>query len=82
MIIQNDEVKEIIVEIPDHHKHIRIRICLQDETELTFQEATIANMVRAYITVKTHPQKHGIRLRGKALSEKKKGFAEWQLVEE
>lgn len=82
MIIQNEDVKEIIIEIPDYHKHIRTRIYLQDGTEITFQEATIANMVRAYVTVKTHPQKHGVRLRGKTLSEKKKGFANWQLIEQ
>lgn len=82
MTIQNEDVKEIIVEIPDNHKHIRTRIFLQDETELTFQEATIANMVRAYITVKTHPQRQLVRLRGKALTEKKKGYADWQLTEE
>ncbi len=82
MIIQNEDIREIIVEIPEHHKHIRTRISLQDETEVTLQEAAIANIVRAYITVKTHPQKHKIILRGQTLSEKKKGFADWQLIEE
>jgi hypothetical protein len=50
--------------------------------EFVFQEATVANIVRAYITLKTDPVKASVRLRGKKLAERKQGYAEWQLVEE
>jgi hypothetical protein len=82
MIIANEEVKELIAEIPEGHKHLRTTITLHDGRSFTFQEATIANLVRAYITVKTHPQLTMIRLSGRKLDVRKEGYAEWQLVEE
>lgn len=82
MIIHNRDIKELTAEIPEGHKHLRVKMVLQDGTEMTFQEATIANLVRAYITVKTHPSTTEVILKGKQLSERKEGYAEWQLVEE
>jgi hypothetical protein len=82
MVIANEAIKELIAEIPESHKHLRTTIVLHDGREFTFQEATIANLVRAYITVKTHPAMTRIRLAGKKLSQRKDGYAEWQLLEE
>jgi hypothetical protein len=82
MLIHNEDIKELTVEIPEGHKHLRTTITLQDDTEFVFQEATIANLLRAYIMVKTHPIKRKVALKGKSLSERKDGYAEWQLVEE
>lgn len=82
MIIHNEDIKELIAEIPEGHRHLRITIVLQDGTEMVFQEAAVANLVRAYITVKTHPAKKRVVLKGKRLDERKENFAEWQLVEE
>ena len=81
MVIRNEDVKELLAEIPEGHKHMRITIVLQDGTEITFQEATAANFVRAYITVKTHPVQRKVRLSGCRLTERKEGYAEWQLLE-
>ncbi len=82
MIVHNSDIKEIITEIPDGHKHLRTTIVFQDGKSMTFQEATIANLVRSYIDIKTHPVKNSIRLKGSKLEEIKEGFAEWQLVED
>ncbi len=82
MIITNEEVKELIAEIPEGHKHLRTAIMLHNGQAFTFQEATLANLVRAYITVKTHPKKQMMRLSGKKSADRKEGYAEWQLVEE
>jgi allophanate hydrolase subunit 2 len=82
MDIANEEVKELITEIPEGHKHLRTTIVLQNGTSFTFQEATIANLVRAYIAVKTHPRQAGVRLTGRKLDERKEGYAAWQLLEE
>lgn len=82
MKISNEDIREILVEIPEGHKHIRTKITLQDNTELVFQEAAIANITRAYITVKTHPQKKSVKLKGRQLTDKKAGYADWQLLEE
>jgi hypothetical protein len=81
MIVSNEEVKSVIVEIPDGHRHLRTTIVLQDGREFTFQEATIANLVRAYINVKTHPVHTGVRLTGQRMTVRKDDFAEWQLLE-
>jgi hypothetical protein len=81
MIVSNDEIRGVIVEIPEGHRHLRTTLVLQDGREFTFQEATIANIVRAYIMVKTHPVHTAIRLTGRHLSERKRDFAEWQLLE-
>jgi len=80
MIIHNEDIKELTAEIPEGHKHLRTTIVLQDGTEFVFQEATIANLVRAYIMVKTHPVKRKVTLKGEKLTERKNGYAEWQLV--
>jgi hypothetical protein len=82
MKIRNEDIKEILLEIPEGHKHIRTTITLQDGSELVLQEAAIANITRAYITVKTHPQKTSVKLKGTPLNEKKAGYADWQLLEE
>jgi hypothetical protein len=82
VILHNEDIKELVAEIPEGHKHIRTTIVLQDGTELEFQEAAIANLVRAYITVKTHPAKRRVVLNGEKLSDRKDGYAEWQLIED
>jgi hypothetical protein len=82
MNIRNEDIKEILVEIPEGHRHIRTKITLQDDTEMVLQEAAIANITRAYITVKTHPQKESVKLKGRQLTDKKDGYADWQLLEE
>ncbi len=82
MNIRNEDVRELIAEIPEGHKHLRTAIILNDDTEIVFQEATIANLVRAYITVKTHPKISKVKLKGERLTERKNGYAEWQLLEQ
>lgn len=82
MIIVNEDVAEVHVEVPEGHRHLRTKIVLKDGVELVFQEATVANIVRAFIAVKTDPVKGSVRLKGRRLQERKEGFAEWQLIEE
>lgn len=82
MVITNEEVQELIAEIPEGHKHLRTTIKLHDGSSFTFQEATIANLVRAYITVKTHPKRTNVHLVGRKLDLRKEGYAEWQLAED
>ncbi|UCG78940.1 MAG: hypothetical protein JSV21_03675 [Nitrospirota bacterium] len=82
MIISNEDVKELITEIPEGHKHIRTTIVLKDGMKMTFQEATIANLVRSYIGVKTHPVNVRTVMRCRMVKDKKEDYAEWQLIEE
>ncbi len=82
MELSNSDIREIEISVPAGHRHLRTVLRLQDGERIVLQEATVANLVRAFITVKTHPQCTAIRLRGVQLEEKKEGFADWQLLEE
>jgi hypothetical protein len=80
MLKRNEDVKAVVTEVPEGHKHIRTTITFTDGTDITLQEATVANLVRAYIDVKTHPATARVELRGKRLERRKEGYAEWQLL--
>jgi hypothetical protein len=41
----------------------------------------VANLVRAFVTVKTHPVLRLVRLEGRVLETVKDGYANWQLLE-
>lgn len=83
-IIANADIAEIVVAPPPGHQHLRAVIKLHSGEELVLQEATVANLVRAYVGIKTHPQRTECRLVGQKLGEeeRKSGFADWQLLEE
>jgi hypothetical protein len=81
-ILRTDEVTGIVAEIPEGHRHLRTTVTLADGSSVTFQEATMAAMVRAYIAVKTDPCKLRVELTGRTIAGRKQGYAEWQLVEE
>jgi hypothetical protein len=81
MNIRNEDVEKLVVEIPEGHRHLRTTVTLRDGTELTFQEATVANLLRAFTTVKTHPTRTRVALMGGRQEKIKDGYAEWQLLE-
>lgn len=83
MVIRNEDIESVVVEIPEGHTHIRATVRLVDGTEWTLQEAALSNLLRAFVTVKTHPIKNKIALRRVELGqgEMKKGFATHQLLE-
>ncbi len=82
MIIRNEDIVRVTAEIPEGHRHLRTTVVLADGSELVFQEAAVANIVRAYVGVKTHPVRKRVVLKGERLAERKEGYAEWQLLEE
>ena len=67
--------------IPDGHQHIRMLIETDKGDQFLFQEATLANIARAYTVIKTHPQKRALKLEQKQLSDQKAGYAAHQLIE-
>ncbi len=77
---RNSDIKSVTVGVPDGHRHLRT-IIETDKGNFVFQEATVAAIVRAYTTIKTHPQLMGIRLAGQETSDRKKGYAHYQLIE-
>ncbi len=82
-VIANAEIREIELAVPVGHQHLRAVIRLQNGEVLVLQEATLANLVRAYVTVKTDPVKTSVTLTGRLVGcgERKEGFADWQLLE-
>ena len=82
-ILANSDIREIELSVPAGHRHLRAVIRTATGEEFVLLEATVANLVRAYISVKTHPTRASCRLTGRQLAEaeRKPGFAEWQLLE-
>ncbi|MDH5390572.1 MAG: hypothetical protein OEX10_05410 [Candidatus Bathyarchaeota archaeon] len=82
-IIRNEDVNKILVGVPEGHKHLRISMKLKNGLVLIFQEATIANTLRVYTTVKTHPSIRAQELEMETLTAdlRKDGYAVHQLLE-
>jgi hypothetical protein len=81
-VLRNEDVTEIVAEIPEGHRHLRTTVTLADGSSLTLQEAAVAAIVRAYVAVKTDPLRTRVMLRGRKVAGRKDGYAEWQLMEE
>jgi len=84
MEIRNEDIESVTVQIPEGHSHIRTAITLKDGTSFTLQEASMSNILRAFVAVKTHPTKRSVTLRGVQPDGQKlkRGYAEWQLLED
>jgi hypothetical protein len=82
MVFRNEDIAEIVTEVPEGHLHLRTTMRMADGSSIIFQEATVAAIVRAYIAVKTDPLRRRIVLKGREVPDRKDGFAEWQLLEE
>ena len=82
IILGNEDVTRVVAEIPAGHRHIRTTLTFADGSCVTFQEATVAAIVRAYVAVKTDPLRDRIALSGRLVEVRKHGYAEWQLLEE
>ncbi|HTP64383.1 MAG TPA: hypothetical protein VMJ66_03250 [Geobacteraceae bacterium] len=81
VVLRNEDVAELIAEIPEGHQHLRTTLRLADGSSITFQEATVAAIVRAYVAVKTDPLRRRVALAGRTVPDRKEGYAEWQLLE-
>lgn len=79
-ILRNCQITSITAGVPSGHQHIRTAIETQDEI-IVLQEASIASLVRAYTTIKTHPIIKGVHLEGIEPAERKTGYAPYQLLE-
>ena len=79
-VLRNEDVTELVAEIPEGHRHLRTTLTLADGSSITFQEATVAAIVRTYISVKTDPLCNRVVLSGLKVLVRKEGYAEWQLL--
>jgi hypothetical protein len=80
-LLSNEDVTRVVAEIPQGHRHLRTTVTLADGSSITFQEATVAALVRAYIAINTHPLRTRVVLTGRRVENRKSEYAEWQLVE-
>ncbi|RLI42128.1 hypothetical protein DRO69_10730 [Candidatus Bathyarchaeota archaeon] len=82
-LIRNEDIEQVLIGVPKDHKHLRVYVKLKTGGGFIFQEATIANLLRAYITIKTHPTVRAKELKMKILTveQQKEGFAAHQLLE-
>lgn len=79
-IYRNSDIDMIIAGIPSGHKHLRL-IIKSGDRYIVFQEATVAAIVRAYISIKAHPTRRAIKMVRHSLVERKEGYTEHQLIE-
>jgi len=81
-IYRNEDVEEVVAAIPRNRRHIRVLIKLRDQG-IVLQEASVAAITRAYLSVLLHPSRRGIILKNAKISERerKPGYAEYQLIE-
>ena len=82
-VIRNEDIEQVLMGVSEDHKHLRICVKLKNKSAFIFQEATIANILRAYITIKTDPNIRAKELKMKALTaeQQKEGYAVHQLLE-
>lgn len=79
-IYRNEDINRIVAFIPPGHRHIRLLIEARDQSIL-LQEATVAAIVRAYISITTHPTRKAVELTKMYVDSGKEGYAKYQLVE-
>jgi hypothetical protein len=79
--IANEDIRRLLVGIPEGHQHLRALLETEKGERFLFCEATLANLVRAYINIKTHPQKRALELLRQTPQARKKGYAPDQLLE-
>ena len=82
-IIRNEDIEKVLIGVPKGHKHLRVCVKLKDNSVMIFQQATIANILRGYVTIKTHPRMKAQELKMHVLGEtsQKQGYALHQLLE-
>jgi len=78
--IRNAQVQRILLGVPRNHKHLRAVLELTNGTKLVLHEATLASIVRAFLSAKLNPVQDAVELIGTKLMERRAGFAEYQLL--
>jgi hypothetical protein len=81
-IIRNEDIETVLIGAPKGHKHLRVCMKLKDNSAIIFQEATMANILRVYVTIKTHPTVKAQELKMRVLDKtsQKQGYALHQLL--
>jgi len=78
-VFRNYDVLKARVGIPEGHVHVRTEVTCKDGRRIVLQEATVSNLLRAFVTVKTHPEVECVELERRECDAP--GYARWQLIE-
>ncbi len=78
-VFRNYDVEKARVGVPEGHAHVRAEILCRDGRRVVLQEATLSNLLRAFVTVKTHPEVECVELERRKCEVP--GYARWQLIE-
>jgi hypothetical protein len=81
LLLRNRAVARIVVGIPTGQQQLRARIESASGDVITLGEATLAALTRAYVGIKTHPERTAVELIAKSVDQRKDGFAAHQLLE-
>jgi len=79
--LRNRGVHRVLVGVPDGGDAVAARIETGSGDVITLQESTLAALARAYLAVTTHPTVQAVELVATAVSERKDGFGEMQLLD-
>lgn len=79
--LSTQNVTQLLFSTPENHKHCRLVLKTDQSSTLVLSEALVAAIVRAYVTIKTHPKRSGIEMTTALISDGKPDFASWQLLE-
>lgn len=80
LVIRNRDIRRILIGVPKGHVHKRVIIELTNGL-IVLQEATVENLVRAFVEIEMHPYKRAIMLEGRPIEMRKEGYSRYQLLE-
>ncbi|HEY3347987.1 MAG TPA: hypothetical protein VGK71_10230 [Nitrospirota bacterium] len=75
------KIESALLAVPVGHRHLRLAVKTDTGETLVFREADVAAVVRAYTTIKTHPQRRAVKLEMAKVDDAKDGYAGEQLIE-
>ncbi len=81
MIIKNGDMDSALLAVPEGHTHLRLMLRTKGGEAIVLQEAAVAAIVRAYVTIKTHPKMKAVKLISARPEGLKDGYAPDQLIE-
>ncbi|MEM3371044.1 MAG: NUDIX domain-containing protein [Candidatus Korarchaeum sp.] len=80
LVIRNRDIRRILIGVPRGHMHKRVILELTNGL-IVLHEATVENLVRAFVEIEMHPCKRAIMLEGRVIEVRKEGYSSYQLLE-
>ncbi len=81
LLLRNRGVRRVLVGVPEGASSVSARIETASGDVITLQESTLAALARSYLQVTTHPTVRAVELVATAVTDRKDGFGEVQLLD-